>query len=123
MPAQKSGLLGRIKDAFFDADSSEPERRDSVIGRVVMRKSGEVVIAFTATDDLVWIPNRVTIDIDGNGSAPATIDTSRTTRSGSISAGSTIRIALQFAPSFGAAKINSIEVRLANGVIVIEIEG
>jgi Ca-activated chloride channel homolog len=121
-------LVGRIKDAFLgrsDAPTTPPaaaSERPALRGRIVLKKSGELVIEVTLADAIEWATGRVSIVFADGGSSPANVDESKTTRSGLISAGSTIRIALGFSPSFDASTIIAIEVMLASGLTTIEIE-
>ncbi|MEO7113784.1 MAG: VIT domain-containing protein [Polyangiaceae bacterium] len=132
-PAEKGAdertLVGRIKDAFFKrtdapvaASSEAAAARPTIKGRIVLKKSGEVAIEVTLVDAIDWATSSVSIVFADGGSSPATVDESLTTRSGLIPAGSTIRIALGFSPSFDASVIIALEIMLASGITTIEIE-
>jgi Ca-activated chloride channel family protein len=123
-------LVGRIKDALFGSDDDLDEEvspitaRGAWVGRITLRSSGEVVIEFTASADFDFQPGNVSIVFEAGGASPARLDVLRSTRSGSISAGSTIRIVLGFSPSFDSSIITAIEIKMAerpSGPLVIQI--
>ncbi|MEO8878357.1 MAG: VIT domain-containing protein [Polyangiaceae bacterium] len=124
-------LVGRIKDALFKRGESAALADDAsenlgpggaaLVGRIVLRKSGEVVIEFTTISDLEWDPQRVTI-VFATGASPTELDPPKTTRSGLISAGSTVRVSLGFSASFDASSIVAIEIALAVRSLVVKIE-
>ncbi len=130
---RESSLVGRIVDAFKSTDAQEetdtslersattPIERRVLKGRIVVKKSGEVVVEFALDASLEWSVYRVSIIFADGGSTPATIDEPRTTRNGSFSAGSVIRVALGFSPAFDAMKIATFDVTLTNTVLSIEV--
>jgi hypothetical protein len=124
--------VSRIKDALFkkgDASESEtlaeesaPITRRVFKGRIVSKKSGEIVIEITLADPFEWNVNGASIVFDDGSTTPSTIDESKTTRNGSFPAGSVIRMSLRFSSSFDVSKVRSVEVTSANGPLMIEIE-
>jgi Ca-activated chloride channel family protein len=127
-------LVSRIKDAFksehapeeadlsLDRSATVPVERRALKGRIVLKKSGEVVVEFVLDAALEWNMSRVSIFFEDGGSTPAAVDESKTTRNGSFYAGSVIRVALGFSPTLDASTIAKLEVDLADGPLVIEIE-
>lgn len=119
----KKPLFSRIKDALFEKSDAEPvTERSTLKGRIVLEKSGELVIEFTTTDDLEWNGDQASVVFEDGTASPVIVDESKTTRNGFISGGSVIRIAVRFPSTLDQSRIRSIEIALASGSLTIEIE-
>jgi Ca-activated chloride channel family protein len=132
-PREERTFVSRIKDALFKkgeggsqrdelAEEAAPITRRVFKGRIVSKKSGELVVEVTLADRLEWNVNGASIVFDDGSTTPSTIDESKTTRNGSFSAGSVIRISLRFASSSDATNVRSIDVSSNDGPLMIEIE-
>lgn len=122
--------MGRIKDAIFGSDDASESfadelapatARGALVGHITLRRSGEVVVELVTNTDLDFRPSDISIVFDDGGSSPTKIDEAKTTRSGLISAGSTIRIVLGFSASFDKSIITAIEITTPSGPLVIQI--
>ena len=138
---ERSTIVDKLRSFFskektesFEADDEsesleEPELqaparstgRRILKGRIVLAKNGELVIEIQLTDALDWRSDSVRFVLPGDITAPARVDAQKSTRSGMISAGSTIRIAVSLG-NFAADDIVALEVVLDSGPVIVEIE-
>ena len=138
---ERSSIVDKLRSFFsretsdeFEADEEsasmeEPElqaparktARRTLKGRIVLAKNGEIVIEILLAHDLAWRTDSVRFVLHGDLTAPADVEESKSTRSGSISAGSAIRIAVSLG-NFAADDIVGLEVLLDDGPVLVEIE-
>ena len=110
--------------AFEEPELQAPARktnRPTLKGRIVLAKNGEMVIEILTAHDLDWRSDGVRFVLHGDLTAPAYVDESKSTRSGLISAGSAIRIAVSLG-NFAADDIVGLEVTLDSGPVLVEID-
>jgi Ca-activated chloride channel family protein len=141
--AKKESLLGRIGRALFGdgedqkaapepaADQSRVAKPDvakgareqavrELRGRILVAKDGAMVIEIAVGGDLEWTPGeKVRVRLDDGRTVEATLDDARTTRSGTFSAGATVRLALRLPAGVDGSSAVEVDVQLASGPVKI----
>lgn len=105
------------------APSPGPGQARRLRGRIALQKGGDLVIEVSVDDaGLDWDPGpRAEISLEDGAIAPATVDASRSTRKGSLSAGQLARLTLTLeAGALGAAP-RSIAISLGQEQVIIEL--
>jgi Ca-activated chloride channel family protein len=114
----------------LDQGESKAERRAApapapggrtLRGKIVLRKSGELVLEILLDGELDWaLPGEVTV-IEDAGVWTAGVDEARTTRGGRLHAGQSLRLTLRLPEAAGRSTIRRVVMESTAGPITVEL--
>ena len=99
-PKSQAGLFGRVADGIRDAvegllgDRSQPESSAPTGVRVTLWTDDALILEFSFAAEVTWEPKMAFVTLADGTRVEVEIDVRRTTRHGSIAAGTVVRLAL-----------------------------